>query len=140
MNWDNFSKKLVIHVEWKQHAKRLKAEVFALNFAYKDPRVPWYAKLLIVLVVGYAISPIDLIPDFIPVFGYLDDLVLIPLGVAVAIRMIPPNVMEEARLKAESLQTKPKNWLAAIIIVSVWVLMLGWLSWLILLHSGLYRD
>ncbi|OLN32834.1 YkvA family protein [Desulfosporosinus metallidurans] len=114
--------------------------MFALNFAYKDPRVPWYAKLLIVLLVGYAISPIDLIPDFIPVFGYLDDLVLIPLGVAVAIRMIPPNVMEEARLKAESLQTKPENWLAAIIIVSVWVLMLGWLLWLILLHSGLYRD
>lgn len=116
----------------KQQAKRLKSEVFALYFAYKDPRVPWYGKFFIVLVVGYAFSPIDLIPDFIPVLGYLDDLVLIPLGVAIAIRMIPPNVMDEARVKAQSLKTKPRNWLAAIIIVAVWILVLGWLSWMVL--------
>lgn len=117
---------------WKQQAKRLKSEVLALYFAYKDPRVPWFAKLFIVLVVGYAFSPIDLIPDFIPVLGYLDDLLLIPFGVAIAIKMIPAPVMEEARAKAQSLTTKPRNWLAAIIIVLIWILVLAWPLFLLL--------
>ena len=80
---------------WKAKAKALKHEVYALFLAYKDPRVPWYAKAFSALVVGYAFSPIDLIPDMIPVLGYLDDLVLVPLGVALAIKMIPAEVMEE---------------------------------------------
>jgi len=119
--------KLGLKQRLRQRAKELKAEVFVLYFAYKDPRVAWYAKVFIIIVVGYAFSPIDLIPDFIPILGYLDDLVLIPLGVALAIKMIPVPVMEEAREKARSLPTKPKNWLAAIIIIVIWILAVGWI-------------
>ena len=82
---------------FKRWAGRLKAEVYALYLAYKDPRVPWYARIFAACVVGYAFSPIDLIPDPVPVLGYLDDLILIPLGVALAIRMIPEDVLAECR-------------------------------------------
>jgi uncharacterized membrane protein YkvA (DUF1232 family) len=109
----------------KQRARHLKSEVVALYFAYRDPRVPWYAKLFIVIVVGYALSPIDLIPDFIPVIGYLDDLVLVPLGIAMALKMIPGQVMEQARVKASLLRTKPKNWFAAAVIVAIWTIIVG---------------
>jgi uncharacterized membrane protein YkvA (DUF1232 family) len=85
---------------WKAAGKSLKRETYSLFLAYQDPRTPWYAKAFTVLVVAYAVSPIDLIPDFIPVLGYLDDLVLIPLGVWLSLKMIPPVVMEEARLRA----------------------------------------
>ena len=81
----------------KRWARRLKVEVYALYLAYKDPRVPWYARAFAAVVVAYAFSPIDLIPDPIPILGYLDDLVIIPLGVALAIRMIPPPVLAECR-------------------------------------------
>lgn len=109
----------------KQRAKHLKSEVVVLYFAYRDPRVPWYAKLFIVIVVGYALSPIDLIPDFIPILGYLDDLVLVPLGIAMALKMIPVQVMEEARIKAATLTTKPKNWFAAAVIIAIWTILVG---------------
>ena len=75
--------------KWRQWANQLKIETYALYLAYRDPRMPWYARLLAVVVAGYAFSPIDLIPDFIPVLGHLDDLVLIPLGVVLAIKLIP---------------------------------------------------
>ncbi len=84
---------------WKVRARQLRAETYALYLAYRDPRVPWVAKVLAAVVVGYAFSPIDLIPDFIPVLGYLDDLVLIPIGVALALRMIPAEVMDECRAR-----------------------------------------
>lgn len=107
----------------KQQAKHLKAELYALYLAYRDPRVPWYAKIFIACVVGYAFSPIDLIPDPIPLLGYLDDLILVPLGIALAIKMIPADVMAEYRERARSLQRqKPTNWLAAAVIVSIWLL------------------
>ncbi|WP_003542470.1 YkvA family protein [Desulfotomaculum nigrificans] len=109
----------------KNWAKNFKSEVYTLYLAYRDPRVPWYAKLFIACVVGYAFSPIDLIPDFIPVLGYLDDLVLIPLGVTLALKMIPEPVLEEARKKAIDFRPgKPKSWGAAIIIIAVWVCLL----------------
>lgn len=85
---------------WRQRAAQLKAETYALYLAYRDPRVPWYARALAAVIVGYAFSPIDLIPDFIPVLGYLDDLVLIPLGVALLLRLIPAEVMAECRARA----------------------------------------
>jgi len=85
---------------WKARARALKREISALLSAYRDPRTPWYAKLWALLVLAYAFSPIDLIPDFIPVVGYLDDLILLPLGIALAVRLIPPEVMDEARLTA----------------------------------------
>jgi len=103
----------------KRLAKHLKLEVLPLYYAYKDPRVPWYAKLLIVIEVGYALSPIDLIPDFISVLGYLDDLVLVPLGIAMVIKMIPSQVMEEARQKA----TKSKNWFAVALIIAICIIL-----------------
>jgi uncharacterized membrane protein YkvA (DUF1232 family) len=108
---------------WKQQARKLKIEVYALYLAARDPRLPWYARLFIGVVVAYAFSPIDLIPDFIPVLGYLDDLILVPLGVVIALRMIPKDVMEECRVKAqESLQVgKPVNRAAAVVIVGIWV-------------------
>lgn len=108
---------------WKMRARQLQAEVYALYLALRDPRVPWYAKAVAACVVGYALSPIDLIPDFIPVLGYLDDLVLIPLGVALVLRMIPPAVMVEcrARARAELADGKPVSRTAAAVIVVIWV-------------------
>jgi uncharacterized membrane protein YkvA (DUF1232 family) len=108
---------------WKEAARRLKREVRAIYLAYRDPRVPWYARLFAGLVVAYAFSPIDLIPDPIPVLGYLDDLVLVPLGIALALRMIPPEVMAECRerVKQEQDEGKPVNWATAAVIVAIWI-------------------
>ena len=117
----------IIFEKWKQKARDLKKETFAIYLAYKDPRVPWYAKALAVCVVGYALSPIDLIPDPIPILGYLDDLVLIPLGIALVVRMIPSEVLQECRQKAETAfrQGKPKNWIAGTIIIIIWIILFG---------------
>jgi uncharacterized membrane protein YkvA (DUF1232 family) len=110
---------------WKHRARQLKVETYAIYLAYRDPRVPWYARLFAAGVVAYAFSPIDLIPDFIPVLGYLDDLVLVPVGVALALRMIPEHVMQECRERAEEAMAegKPTNWKAAAAIVAMWVLL-----------------
>ncbi|MGB9300093.1 MAG: YkvA family protein [Anaerolineae bacterium] len=110
---------------WKQRARQLRVETYAIWLAYKDPRVPWYARAFAACVVGYAFSPVDLIPDPIPVLGYLDDLVLVPLGIALALRMIPPEVMVECRQRAEAAMSegKPTNWKAAAVIVTLWAIM-----------------
>jgi uncharacterized membrane protein YkvA (DUF1232 family) len=109
----------------RDRAKKLKIETYALYFAYRDPRVPWYAKVFVACVVGYAFSPIDLIPDFIPIIGYMDDLVLVPLGIKLALSMIPINVMIDSREKAQEFirQGKPVNRVAAIIIISIWIIL-----------------
>jgi uncharacterized membrane protein YkvA (DUF1232 family) len=110
--------------EWKLWAGRLKSETYALYLAYRDPRMPWYAKLFAALVVGYAFSPIDLIPDAIPVLGYLDDLILVPLGVALAVRMIPEDVLSESRQKAREMVERgerPVSRAAAAVIVVLWL-------------------
>jgi uncharacterized membrane protein YkvA (DUF1232 family) len=104
-------------------ARVLKREVYALYFACRDPRVPWYAKALAALIVGYALSPIDLIPDFIPVVGYLDDLVLIPLGVMAVRALIPEPVLVECRERAARLEGKLTNWVAAVVIVAIWLML-----------------
>src|SRR5512143_3073987 len=100
---------------WKQRARQLKTEVYALYLAYRDPRVPRYARIFAACVVGYAFSPIDLIPDPIPILGYLDDLILIPLGIAMVLKTIPPEVLTECREKAALAMAggKPVNWVAA---------------------------
>ncbi len=110
---------------WKQRVRKLKIEVYAIFLAYKDPRVPLYARIFAACVVGYAFSPIDLIPDPIPILGYLDDLVLVPLGVALALKMIPPHVLAECRDQAQEVmkQGKPVNRVAAGIIIAIWVLL-----------------
>lgn len=107
----------------KGWARRLKAELYALYLAYRDPRVPLYARVFAAVVVGYAFSPIDLIPDPIPVLGYLDDLVLIPLGIALSVRMIPEPVLAECREKASRLSagSRPVNRVAAGAVVAVWL-------------------
>ena len=110
---------------WKRRARELQTQVYALYLAYRDPRVPWYARAFAACVVGYAFSPIDLIPDVIPVLGYLDDLVLVPLGVMVAIRLIPPSVLAECQDRARRVmaQGKPISRVAAVIIVALWLLL-----------------
>jgi uncharacterized membrane protein YkvA (DUF1232 family) len=118
---------------WKRRARALKKEVYALYLAYRDRRTPWYAKAVAALVVAYAFSPIDLIPDPIPVLGYLDDLVLVPLGAALALRLIPPEVMADARMKAEELLRtgKPVSWGGAVIVGVIWIILAGLALWLI---------
>lgn len=107
---------------WKQLAHQLKVELYALYLAYRDPRVPIYARVFAACVVGYAFSPIDLIPDFIPILGYLDDLVIIPVGIVVALKMIPAVVMADCRIRAQEImkQCKPVNRTAAVVIVILW--------------------
>jgi uncharacterized membrane protein YkvA (DUF1232 family) len=111
-------------------AKRLKRQIFVLYVAYKDSRTPWFAKLFAACVVTYAFSPVDLVPDFIPVLGYLDDLILVPLGVSLALKMRPEMVILECREKAEELlkKGKPKNWFVGSLIVLLWIVALGWVS------------
>ena len=110
---------------WKQRVRQLKKETYAIYFACKDPRVPWYARVFAGFVVAYAFSPIDLIPDVIPILGYLDDLVLVPLGIILVLKMIPPGVLAECREKAEAAmnQGKPTSRIAAIAIVTIWLLL-----------------
>src|SRR5687768_14220197 len=116
---------------WKQRARQLKREVYALYLAYQDPRVPWYARAFAAVVVGYAFSPIDLIPDPIPVLGYLDDLVIIPLGVALAIRMIPPQILAECREEARDAKDRPVSKMAAMVVVAVWISLAALAVWLV---------
>ena len=109
----------------KRWAKRLKTELYALYLAYRDPRTPTYARIFAAVVVAYAFSPIDLIPDPIPILGYLDDLILIPLGIALAVRMIPPTILTECRARAREANIKagPKSTAAAIVIIGIWLLL-----------------
>lgn len=110
---------------WKNRARTIKRDVYTLYLAYRDPRTPWYGKVFAALVVAYAFSPIDLIPDPIPILGYLDDLILVPLGVMIAVRLIPPVVMSESRAKAEEMMRsgKPVSWVGALIIGLIWVVL-----------------
>ncbi len=125
----------------RQRAKSLKSDILVLWFAYRDRRTPWYAKLWAAAVVGYAFSPIDLIPDFIPVLGYLDDAILLPIGILIAVRLIPKDVLTESREKArvwlEQKKGKPKNWTAAILIVLLWTMLLLSIFYVILKHFAL---
>ena len=113
-----------IITRWEERAKHLKTQTYAIYLASRNPRVPWFAKLLIILVVAHTFSPIDLIPDFIPVLGLLDDLIIAPLGIALAIRMVPPDVMAECyrQAKAGIGQDRPMGWVAAVVIIAIWLL------------------
>jgi uncharacterized membrane protein YkvA (DUF1232 family) len=114
---------VVIIESWKKRAAQLKAEVYALYLAYKDERTPMFVRVFTAVVVAYAFSPIDLIPDFIPILGYLDDLMVVPLGIFLALKMIPPEVMRDCRIQSAELmaQGKPVNKGAAVVIVLIWV-------------------
>ena len=122
----------------KDWARVIKRDVHALYLASRDPRVPWYAKALAVLVAGYALSPIDLIPDFIPVLGYLDDVVLVPLGILAVIKLIPPEIMAEQRELAAAAHERPASLTAGIVIGCIWVASIaltGWLAYRLFLLS-----
>lgn len=115
--------------QWKQRASSVRRDVHALYLARRDPRIPWYVRLLAVAIIAYALSPIDLIPDFIPVLGYLDDLIIVPVGVLLLVKMIPSDLLDEYRLKAEDRNFTPaKSWIVAVMIVGLWVcgLALAW--------------
>lgn len=124
----------------KKLADALKKETYALYLAYRHPDTPWYAKVWLACVIGYALSPIDLIPDFIPVIGYLDDAILVPLGIALAVRMIPAHVMAECRGKsAEAFQDgRSLARKAAVVIIAIWLVGATLLTWLVwhLFHRG----
>ena len=116
-------------------AAALKREVMTLWFACRDPRTPWYARVLTMLIVAYALSPIDLIPDFIPVLGYLDELILLPAGIYLVLKLVPAEALADARARAQawvdSRRPKPRNWIAAAVIVLVWVAVL-WAAFLLI--------
>ena len=114
----------------RQWARTLRRDVLTLYLAARDPRVPWYAKAVAACVAVYALSPIDLIPDFIPILGYVDDLVIVPLGIWLAIRLIPPFVLEELRQAAIArYQQRPQSWVGAAIILVLWGLAGGAVVW-----------
>lgn len=112
----------------KVYAKQLKQELKALRIALSENLVPWYVKLLIIFTVGYALSPIDLIPDFIPVLGLLDDLLIIPLLIYIILKLVPPEVMDYCRKEAATRQfSKKKNFFAGLVVILIWILIAVWL-------------
>ena len=122
--------------QWKTRARQLKTQTYALYLAYRHPGVPWYAKIFSACIVAYLFSPIDLIPDFIPILGYLDDLILVPLGIMLALKMIPEDVWQECKQEALNAmrQDQPVNWIAAGVIIAIWLLLLALVIWFVLIH------
>lgn len=116
----------------KGWARAIKRDVHALWLAARDPRTPWYARALAVALAAYALSPIDLIPDFVPVLGYLDDAILLPLGILLAIRLVPAEVMAECRARAEAAARRPVSRAGAAFVVAVWVGAAGATAWWLL--------
>jgi len=115
----------------RRRARLIKRDIRAVYLAARDPRVPWYAKALALAVAAYALSPIDLIPDFIPVLGYLDDLILLPLGILLVIRLVPPPLMAEFRAAAEEDQASPASYAAAAVIIVIWLAAIAGSLWLV---------
>jgi uncharacterized membrane protein YkvA (DUF1232 family) len=124
----------------KTRAQELRRDIVALYLAAKDPRTPWYARALVLCIVAYALSPIDLIPDFIPVLGLIDDLLLLPLGIYAAINSTPATVLIDCRQRAAAMDYKlPKSWIAAAVIILIWMAAAGALAiylWEILYDSA----
>jgi uncharacterized membrane protein YkvA (DUF1232 family) len=112
--------------EW---ARSIRREVHALYLAARDPRTPWYARAFALAIAAYALSPIDLIPDFIPVLGYLDDAILLPLAVLLAVRLVPPAVMAEHRAASLAAEARPVSRAGAVLVVALWVLAAAALLW-----------
>lgn len=117
-------------------ARGIKRDVHAIYLAARDPRTPWHAKALAFVVAAYALSPIDLIPDFIPVLGYLDDAIIVPLGIMAVVRLVPPEIMAEHRRTAAAAAVRPTSRGAAAAIVALWLLAAGGLAWLAFAMAG----
>ena len=113
----------------RKWAKRLKHQTMVVYYAARDPRTPWFVRLLALAVAAYALSPIDLIPDFIPVLGYLDDLIIVPLGLALVVRLIPADVAASAKEQALAASRRPTSRVMAVLVVTLGVLTLGGLGW-----------
>ena len=115
----------------KARAKALMQELTTLSIALRDPRTPWHAKALIAFVLAYALSPIDLIPDFIPVFGYLDDILVIPAGIALALKIIPADILKDAGNKATRDPISPSAFgaIGMIIVIFIWMAVAAWFIW-----------
>lgn len=109
----------------KRWARKIKTDVHAVWLAARDPRTPWYAKFLALAIAAYAVSPIDLIPDFIPVLGYLDDLIIVPLGIMLVVKLIPKEVMAKHRAAAAQAGSRPVSYLAAVLVIALWILAVG---------------
>jgi uncharacterized membrane protein YkvA (DUF1232 family) len=120
----------------KAWARRLKRDVHAIYLAARSPRVPWHAKIIAIAVAGYALSPVDLIPDFIPVLGYVDDLIIVPLGIWLVLSLIPEEVIAEYRAIADKAETRPSSKVAAIAIVAIWIVGSAALGWIGFAHWG----
>lgn len=119
---------------FKKRMKKMKEDIYIIAEAYKHPETPFYIKLFAIIVVAYAFSPIDLIPDFIPILGYLDDLILVPLGIAILLKLIPDQVIQDSREKiAASGKVKRKNWIAGAVIILLWALVMYWIVELLIL-------
>ena len=110
-------------------ARNIRRDIIALYIAGRDPRTPWYAKAISIAVATYALSPIDLIPDFVPVLGYLDDLFIVPLGIVLAVRLIPADLMAEFRQAATERGRLPAHWAGAALIIGIWVVVAIALAW-----------
>lgn len=119
-------------VRLKEWARRLRLDSHALYLSARDPRTPWYAKALAAAVAAYALSPIDLIPDFIPVLGQLDDLLIVPAGLWLAVRLIPPAVLTEHRAAAAAALDRPVSRIAALAIVALWIAAIALTAWILL--------
>ena len=113
----------------KSWAKSITDDAIPLFLAARDPRTPWYAKATAACVAAYALSPIDLIPDFIPVLGYIDDLLIVPVGIWIAVRLMPAELMDEFRAAAEKVEARPKSRAGALLVVAVWLVAAGLLTW-----------
>ena len=118
----------------KGWARTIKLDVYAIWIAARDKRIPWFVKLLAMMVAAYAISPIDLIPDFIPVIGYLDDIIIVPLGILLVVRLIPLELMQEFRSQAATATSRPTSQITAIIFVSIWILSFSLLAYILYQH------
>ena len=114
---------------WKQWARAIKRDVHVLYLAARDPRVPWHAKALAIAVAAYALSPIDLIPDFVPVLGYVDDLIIVPTGIALVVWLIPSEIMAQHRDMAIAAQNRPVSRAAGVAIVTIWIVVIGLTLW-----------
>jgi uncharacterized membrane protein YkvA (DUF1232 family) len=116
----------------KDRAESIRRDIHAIYLAARDPRTPWYAKALAVCVAGYALSPIDLIPDFVPVLGYLDDAVIVPLGILAVVKLIPAGIMADHRAAAARAAERPVSRTAAVVIALIWVASIAltaWMTW-----------
>lgn len=122
----------------RRRARALKAETLALYYVARDPRVPWYARLFVAAVVAYALSPIDLIPDFVPVLGYLDDLILVPLGIVLALRMVPRPILDECRERAhaELAANRPTSRVGLAVVIGIWIAGAALMIWMLLRAGG----